>query len=277
MSIQFSALIQTRSHGEGAFSVQSLALSADTSPVELFDDFRVSGQPFAPHPHAGFAAVTYVLRDSQGGLRSRDSLGGDHVVGPGGIVWSQASSGMLHEEVPAERGQELHGLQIFVNLTAKHKLTPARVFKLDGQNVPIWQRGDEKVRVVVGSHDEMQSPLVPAEPFDLLDINVHRELDYALRLDHRAIVYVRSGSVVVHADAQERVVPAGRAIVLAGGGAVTLATTQPANVILLSGAAIREPKVAHGPFIMNDRAQLEAAIARHRSGAMGHLAPLSRP
>jgi hypothetical protein len=33
------------------------------------------------------------LEDSEGKLRSRDSLGNDLVTGPGGIVWTQAGSG----------------------------------------------------------------------------------------------------------------------------------------------------------------------------------------
>jgi redox-sensitive bicupin YhaK (pirin superfamily) len=97
---------------------------ATTSPLAVLDDFRVGGLPFSPHPHAGFAAVTYVLEDSPGGVRSRASSGIDLVVGPGGIVWTHAGSGVVHEEIPAVPGRELHGLRLFVNLSSKHKLTP---------------------------------------------------------------------------------------------------------------------------------------------------------
>jgi pirin-like protein len=76
------------------------------SPVLVFDDFRVRKLPFSPHPHAGFSAVTYVLEDSQRGLRSRTSLGNDIVVGPGGIVWTQAGRGVIHEEAPADADRE---------------------------------------------------------------------------------------------------------------------------------------------------------------------------
>ena len=31
---------------------------------------RVRGQPFSPHPHAGFSAVTYVFEDSEGSLEA---------------------------------------------------------------------------------------------------------------------------------------------------------------------------------------------------------------
>jgi redox-sensitive bicupin YhaK (pirin superfamily) len=62
-----------------------------------------------------------VFEDSKAALRSRDSLGEDVVVGPGGIVWTEAGRGVMHEELPAS-DDELHGLQIFVNLSAKNKL-----------------------------------------------------------------------------------------------------------------------------------------------------------
>jgi hypothetical protein len=35
-----------------------------------------------------------------------------------------------------------------------------------------------------------------------------------------------------------------------------------------------EPVVMDGPFIMNDRSEIEAAAARYRAGEMGYLAPL---
>jgi redox-sensitive bicupin YhaK (pirin superfamily) len=84
------------------------------------DEFRVTGRPFPPHPHAGFSAVTYVLEDSEGKLRSRDSLGNDLVTGPGGIVWTQAGSGLIHEELPADSNRELHAVQVFVNLSSRN-------------------------------------------------------------------------------------------------------------------------------------------------------------
>ncbi|HUL67313.1 MAG TPA: hypothetical protein VLW55_22150, partial [Burkholderiaceae bacterium] len=77
MPIQISPLISARTRGNGSFSVKTIdleALGQRASPIALLDDFRVRGQPFGPHPHAGFSAVTYVLEDSQGSLRSRDSL-----------------------------------------------------------------------------------------------------------------------------------------------------------------------------------------------------------
>jgi len=48
--------------------------------------------------------------------------------GVGGIVWTLASRGVIHEELPADANRELHGLQILVNLSSKNKLaTPPEI------------------------------------------------------------------------------------------------------------------------------------------------------
>jgi len=263
----------------GVFSAKSIKLhelGERASPIVVLDDFRVRGQPFAPHPHAGFSALTYVFEDSEGRARSRDSLGNDVVVGPGGIVWFQAGSGAIHHEVPAETGRELHGAQIFVKLSAKNKHLAPRTFWLDRNDVPEWRNDSgDRVRVAVGSFEDVASPLVPAEPLDLLDVELHSAIDFDLRDGDRALVYVRSSSINVCAAGSEQDVPAGNAVVLHnGGGEVTFAASDHAHFLVLSGAEILEPVVVDGPFIMNDRSQIEAAAARYRAGEMGYLAPI---
>jgi hypothetical protein len=281
MSIQFSPVIAAKPRPLPGFSslqyVDLDALGVAASPVAVLDDFRVSGLPFSPHPHAGFAAVTYVFEDSPGDLRSRASTGADLVVGPGGIVWTQAGSGVVHEEIPAVRGRELHGIQIFVNLSAGSKLTPPRVLHLDPGQVPQWRSdAGDRVRIAVGSFGGLASPLVPAEPFTLLDVHLLHEISFAAQAGHTVLVYVLSGYVVVRADGQQEKVEGGHALALRGdGGPVSFEALPPSHFLIVSGAEIRDPVISEGPFIMNDRSQIEDAVARYRSGAMGDLPPLS--
>ena len=278
MSIALSPVITPRERGRpGAFAVKSIDLhdlGQMSSPIALLDDFWVRGQPFAPHPHAGFAAVTYVFEDSETSVRSRDSLGGDVVTGPGGIVWTQSGSGIMHEEVPAEPGRELHGAQVFVNLSAKNKTVAPQVFSLAPGQVPEWkgERGDN-VRVVVGSFDIIKSPLTPAEPVNFWDVELRSQMSFPLADGHYALLYVRSGQVTVRADGSEQKVGAERGLALQGGGTVTLEGS--ARLLFLSAAEIRDPVVAHGPFMMNTRAEVEAATRRYQKGLMGRLAPIS--
>jgi len=280
MTTQFSAVIPAQASGDtGSFSVKNIdlqELGVRASPIAVLDDFRVRGRPFPPHPHAGFSAVTYVLEDSEGSLRSRDSLGNDTVVGPGGIVWTQAGSGVIHEELPAESDRELHGIQIFVNLSSKSKLAAPQVYRLEKDQVPEWRSAPgDRVRVVVGSFEDLSSPLVPTEPFHLLDVELHHEISFGLREGHNALVYVLTGEVLVQADDGGQKVPGEHALAVHGGGErLAFQALRSAHFLVLSATEIREPVVARGPFIMNDREQIEAAFARFRMGAMGRLSPL---
>jgi redox-sensitive bicupin YhaK (pirin superfamily) len=282
MPIPFSPVVAARQRALPGFSsllyVDLAELGVAASPLAVLDDFRVPGLPFSPHPHAGFAAVTYVFEDSPGDLRSRASLGADLTVGPGGIVWTEAGRGVVHEEVPAVTGRELHGVQLFVNRSARNKLIPPRVLHLDPGDVPEWrdQHGD-RVRVVTGAFEGVSSPLDPAEPFTLLDAWLQREIRVTVAAAHNMVVYVLAGSVAVRADGRQEELAAGQALAMSGrrgGGEARLAAGQPAHLLVLSGAEIREPVVTAGPFIMNEPAQIEDATARYRRGEMGHLAPL---
>ena len=280
MSVEFSKVVAGKIRGNGGtFSVQSIDLAQLgewSSPVEVLDQFRVRSRPFPPHPHAGFSAVTYVLEDSQGNLRSRDSLGNDVVIGPGGIVWTQAGSGVIHEEVPADLDRELHAVQIFVNLSSKNKHTKPRMFRLAPSEVPEWRsKTGDRVRVVVGSFAGLVSPLVPVEPFDLLDVQLRREISFDLQDGHNAIVYVLEGRITVEADGRTQDLTRDHAMTLHGAGPLKFQASEPSHFLVLSGAEIREPVLAQGPFIMNEPSQVEAALARYHAGKMGQLSPLA--
>ena len=279
MPVRFSAVLPAQVRGsEESFLVRSIdlhALGDLASPIALLDDFRVRGRPFGPHPHAGFSAVTYVFGDSQGNLRSRDSLGNDAVTGPGGIIWTQAASGVIHEEIPAEPGRELHGLQVFVNLRSNNKLAAPRVFRLAGDEVPVWQgKAGDAVRVAAGSFENVSSPLVPAEPFTLLDVSLRSQVSLRVEQSHNTLVYTRTGGVVIRANGGSRELRGEQAIAFHGSGSVALTAMEHSQIVVLSGAEIREPVIVSGPFIMNDTSQIEAAVARYRSGGMGHLTVL---
>jgi len=282
MSIQFSPVLAAQPyHHGGDFIVYNLGLHRlrdRTSPILSLDRFQVRGRPFPPHPHAGFSAVTYVLEDSPAGVRSRDSLGNDLVVGPGGLIWTEAGSGVIHEESPARPEGELHGFQIFVDLDPDAKLAAARVLHVAGDAVPEWRSGmGDRVRAVVGDYQGASSALVPATPFHLLDFHLKGPAPFDLAEGHNALVYVLTGLVRVSSEGQSREVPANHGLALQGGGALTFEAFHGGHFLLLAGAALPGPVLSYGPFFMNTQAQLEAAYRRFHEGAMGYLAPLVEP
>ena len=277
MATRISKIVQSRKHSSGGiFSVNNVNLASMdglAAPLVLLDNFHVSGQPFGPHPHAGFSAITYVFEDSRTALRSRDSLGNDLEIGPGGIVWLQAGKGAQHQEVPAIRGGELHGAQIYVNLSARNKMVePKTMHMLPGQ-VPEWHNdGGDRVRVLVGGFDNIQSTITPAEPYSILEAFVVDGITYPLGSGDNTIIYVLKGALSVEVGNQVLQLSTETAVAMSGTGDLKIrALDDGAHALLLSGPALNEPVLADGPFIMNDATGIRSAYQRFTSGQMGKL------
>lgn len=279
MTLSFSSPIRPAVRGDGAMlAVQSFDLLAHgltQSPLVMFDDFTVRGHSFGPHPHAGFSAATYVFPDSPGRLRSRDSLGNDHIVGPGGIVWTQAADGLMHEELLADPEKSLHGLQFFVNLTGDNKSAAPQVFALEADRLPVWTGPDgARVRIVVGDYEGLVSPLEPLEPFRLLDLDLGRGLDIDQADGEFGTVYARQGPVdLIHKGVVRRI-ESGCALAFEGGGRFRLESLGGGQALYLAGPANADTVVQHGPFLMRDSAEINHAISRYHQGHMGQLSPL---
>lgn len=267
--------------GFSAHRVEPGRFGRAADPIMGFDHYRMNAVTFAPHPHAGFSAVSYLFEDSEGSLRNRDSLGNDFTVGPGGIVWTQAGVGVQHDELPAEAGREVHGLQIFINLSAAAKDTPPQVLRLDGDAVPNHTTGGgSTIRVVVGSYGGTTSPLQPMEPVDLLDILVAPgdQFDVPLAAGWNLLVYCESGKAYIAAESGANVLKAGDALAASArdaSGVVQVSSEAGGRIVLLAGQPLNEPVVQYGPFIMNSEEQIRAAAMRFQTGGMGSLPALA--
>lgn len=279
MTITLSRTVPVTAEGAGAgLSIRTPDLRGlgGAPPIVMIDDFRAAHSPFPPHPHAGFSAVTYVFPDSPGGLRSRTSRGDDITVGPGGVVWTEAARGILHEERPSERGRALHGAQIFVNLHARNKLAEPRVHGLRTDQIPEWTGpSHDRVRVIAGAFAGVRSGLDLLEPFSFLDIELHSRITLELPEADNAVLYVLEGTAAIRAGEETRPISGGEVLVArSDGGSISVDAIHAARVLFLSGPDPREPMVVRGPFIMNDESQIADAMARYEAGAMGYLSSL---
>jgi redox-sensitive bicupin YhaK (pirin superfamily) len=262
------------SHEFSAAHVSARSVGSDLDPIIGIDHFEMRAPTFAPHPHAGFSAVTYLFEDSEGEFINRDSLGDRIVAQPGSIIWTVTGSGVMHEEFPRQRGERAHGLQMFVNLAAAEKMQAPRLLFVDGPEVPVFEQSGARVRVLVGSSGEVRAKLDPPGDITLLDVKLDPSAAFEQPFDTDASVlaYVIEGSVLVSDEGRRLGALEAASFAFDGEGVLLRAGSEGARVVLFAGRPLRERVVSQGPFVMNSEEQIVSAFERYRSGGMGQLA-----
>lgn len=252
---------------------------ADISPFIGIDSFTMPQPFFGPHPHAGMSAVTLLFPEAEGGFINRDSLGNHNLINPGDLHWTQAGSGMMHEEVPSEAGKAALGLQVFVNLSRANKQADPVAFHVNQDEMPVAQVEGGNVRVVAGKFDGgagvLQSPIC-ADPRWLTQVNM---LDVTLAVGASLHIPVKAGDnaffVILSGtfQAADQEIPAQAALIFETQGAVARlqAGSQPLRGVFFSGTPIDEPVFPGGPFMGNNEQDIEQYTIRYKRGEMGHL------
>jgi redox-sensitive bicupin YhaK (pirin superfamily) len=270
--------------GDG-FPVRSLfsydGLGQHLSPFLLLDyagpaQFAPAAQPrgVGEHPHRGFETVTIVY---QGEVAHRDSVGNAGLIGPGDVQWMTAASGILHEEFhsPAftRRGGALEMAQLWVNLPAKHKMSAPRYQTILNADIPHVDlaEGGGSVRVIAGSFDGHGGPAATSSPLNVWDVRLNAGHTVSLPVadGHTAALAVLRGSIAVHGSRR-----AGDAELLVfdrAGDEVLVEAAADSTLLLLSGEPIPEPIVGYGPFVMNTRQEIEAAVNDFQRGKFGRM------
>lgn len=244
-------------------------------PFLNLDDFHMSAPTFRPHPHAGFSAVTYLFEDSAGAFQNRDSRGNDQRIDPGALHWTEAASGVVHEEVPIVPGQDTHGLQMFVNLPVERHVAPPRALHLDPPAVPEHRpAAGVRVRVLAGAVGGVVSPLDVTPAVTFLDVHLGPHATFELPAARGQTAFGLAVAGAGHAGVDAPL--AAHAAVLFDDEAGHLRLTAGAaglQALVGVGTPLRQPVLWRGPFALSTREALEDAQRRYTLGRMGQLAP----
>lgn len=259
--------------GFRAFALRGGGKDDSIDPFLGVDHARMSEPTFATHPHAGFSAVSYLFQDSETGINNQDSLGTRNLIRPGGLHWTAAGRGVVHDEVPAVTGNMVHMLQIFVNLPAERQLDAPFALSLEPQDVPLVQLPGASIRVPLGSYGNARSPMRPPTEVNLVDISLEdgAELILPIAAGLGAFILPVTGNVEIDGqrfDAKETQLPL--FAVQATTRDITLKATQgPAQVVLFSGMPLRQPVHWQGPMAMASVEALNERIAAYQRGEFG--------
>jgi hypothetical protein len=242
-------------------------------PFLLLDHFE-SARPadyeagFPYHPHRGIETVTIVRA---GAVRHADSLGHEGTIGAGDIQWMTAGSGILHEEMPQVRPEGIAGLQLWLNLPARDKMTRPQYRDLGAGALHELRLGDGAlVRLIAGEADggRRHGPvegLAVAPKFLDVTLPPGASLSEAVPRGHTAFAYVDRGEILLGPDRTPVRAPA--LAVLGDGDLVEARAGADGGRFLLAAARpLGEPIARYGPFVMNTRAEIEQALADLRSG-----------
>ena len=242
-------------------------------PFLLLDHFEsVRPEDYEPgfpyHPHRGIETVTFVRT---GEVRHRDSLGHQGSIGPGDIQWMTSGSGILHEEMPQVRPEGIAGLQLWLNLPAREKMTRPKYRDLTASHLPETPLdGGARARVIAGdaAGGRLTGPvdgLAVAPKFLDVTLPEGAALREAVPRGHTAFAYVDQGEVRF---GPQRTAARAPALVVFGDGDLVEAAGAPGGGRFLLAAArpLGEPIARHGPFVMNTRAEIEEALRDLRSG-----------
>ena len=243
-------------------------------PFLLMDEFKAStegdidaGMP--THPHRGIETITYVL---SGQLRVRNTSGADDLLTAGGVQWTTAASGVIHEEMPVP-GTSIRAIQFWLNLPRAEKMLAPRIQVLAAHDIPMQKLpGGVELRVIAGVAHGVTGPIGggstrPGLVDVLIPPNGGLSLDIAP--EKVAMVYVLEGQGMfgITGTSTGEMVGRGHLIVLSAGDAVKiLAGQQGTRFLVLAARPIGEPICRYGPMVMTTPDEIELAVNEFHDG-----------
>ena len=273
-SRQVENLVQGVQTSDGAgvklTRVLTQSLQRRLDPFLMLDAFRNDNPEdymggFPNHPHRGFETITYMIA---GRMRHRDSAGNEGLLGPGGVQWMTAGSGLIHSELPEQEDGLMEGFQLWLNLPAQHKMIKPSYRDISPQNIPEYiTESGVRVRVIAGTSGDtagaVQRP--DTEPL-ILDVHLPANSTFVANIPagHHAFTYTYRGE----ASIQGQAVPDRHMAILTDNGAdcVQLESLVSTQCLIVAGRPLAEPIAQYGPFVMNTDEQIQQTLQDYRAG-----------
>ncbi len=227
-----------------------------------------------PHPHRGFAPVTFIF---EGAVHHRDSRGNNSVVEKGGVQWMNAGMGVIHSERPPENIHEIGGvqeiIQLWVNTPAKHKMDIPQYIPLTKEQIPTINSSDglSVINVVAGTVNGIKGNIEGLSPLSAATIEMKEgsKLKLTVPDKHESLLYILSGKIKIngYGEAEHH-----HAIVFnLEEDSIEFESIEESRLLFLTGESIPEKMVAQGPFVMNSESEIMMAYRDYQMGKMGVL------
>lgn len=268
---------QPTTEGAGVQLIRSLGTRqlSNLDPFLLLDHFESTvpadyraGFPF--HPHRGIETVT-ILRTGQ--VRHGDSLGHKGTIDGGDVQWMTSGSGILHEEMPVVRPEGISGLQLWLNLPAREKMTRPKYRDLRANQLEEHVTDDgATIRVIAGeaANGRAKGPvagLSVAPKFVDVVLPPGALFHENVEAGHTAFAYLDHGEITFGKGENAKSVQGPALVVFGRVGAIHASGGRHGGRFLLAAAQpLNEPIARYGPFVMNTQEEIERTLDELRSG-----------
>ena len=236
-----------------------------------FEVNKSSSFSFEPHPHRGFEAVTFLF---EGEFEHRDSTGGHGRLSGGDVQWMTAGSGVMHEEIQpdefVEKGGIVHGIQLWVNLPKKFKLSSPKYQDIRASAIPVITENSSTLRIISGKYKDVSGPAKTFTPMLVIHaaMNLNSSNEISIPDGFNTLVYVTKGKIRIN----DTDIPETQMALMSNEGTLFSVNAKTGSeFLLLSGKPINEPVVQYGPFVMNTMADVKQAFLDYSNGLMGKI------
>ncbi len=226
------------------------------------------------HPHRGFETVTIVY---DGAVQHLDSAGGGGIIRKGDVQWMTTASGVLHKEFHekewSKKGGDFHIVQLWVNLPAKYKMSAPKYQGIENKNISkhILDNNSGVIEIIAGEYNQTKGVASTFTPLHLMNayLNKNGVATFDFPNHYSTAFLVISGKVKLNKE--QEIFENNFVLLSNSGNTFEIEATEDATVLVLSGEPINEPIAAHGPFVMNTRAELLQAFNDFNQGKFGVL------
>lgn len=242
-------------------------------PFLLLDEFGSASANdyiagFPPHPHRGFETVTYMVT---GKMEHTDHMGNLGLLEDGGVQWMTAGRGVIHSEMPKQTHGKMHGFQLWLNLSAEDKMQTAAYQDIKKQDLPHHDFDGGTLVAIAGDFRLNRQPIsgrLHKEKTEPLLVDFQIQTTASVNIDQidglNVFLYVYQGQLDVNQKTYEQ----GQLLHLDGQGELVVEAAAGCRFLLAGGRPLQQPIVQHGPFVMNNQAQIEQAIRDYQAGVL---------
>jgi redox-sensitive bicupin YhaK (pirin superfamily) len=226
------------------------------------------------HPHRGFETVTIAY---QGKVAHNDSAGNSGVIGEGDVQWMTAGAGVLHKEYHekefSKKGGVFQMVQLWVNLPAKYKMTPAKYQAVENKEMPKYSLEDNKsyVELIAGEYKGLRGAASTFSPVHLFNARLSKGASAGFSFSKK----YNTGMLVIEGEVRinnSETVPENYYILYNhDGDDIIIEAAKESVVLVLSGEPIDEPVASQGPFVMNTETEIKQAYNDYYNGKFGYL------